>query len=776
MIDVREFWEDPATGFSRRQIDRIPGFRIWLRNCRIPIAQVLADPANYKAPFVCSRGEMKKLGKAILYEQTSLSGAHLDSQMLSKAVAHLNSIGVAQLPHPRISTLFQLPVNPLRGEVTEGLHRVQAWLQLETDWIHDCSGTPTVELVALSAILHGGLWHKSSVAQFMRGMFHPEESFGIEGNRVFLNMSLPWRGKPAMERRFWWLDEQTMSLIRSRLGYRNSREYLPLGSDGEGIEKWTDGELTARLFRGILTKMRQAGIDRKLRPTSFTDLVNTVSLCARTELPPVLVDYATRRIVSHSLKPKSMQRIYTINFTDGEQEIAGEPADQKVIEELADSETNDEDLEPSGLMELRKALRTHDRKDAIQRLEDLLRNHADPSSVWFLIASFAQYLLTLRHTRRRGIFARKELRVVTAKACALTVARRLGRMVGDMKLLSADAQTIDTLYTRVLENVNEGVNPQRLRRTVALTLREFHEFLQVEHHAAAINEREVLGIDHGLLPVDANIITVDEYLEALRIIRWELHGDFDERIRRVAEAMLILGFRCGTRRMEARDLSVNDLIDQGEPWLLIRPWQERQLKTPNSTRQIPLRPFVPEGELKLLRDLKRLREKHAMGTSEYLFGIPEQGLKVVGEDSLMRIIHLALRGATGDNSIHYHHLRHSFATFTFLRLMLAELPRFPDLFPHLPATTAWLKESRDFKAILYGTEDLTRRHAYTVASLLGHCGPEISFEHYIHSLDCLLPLFLGKSELLSPRNVIEASGFSKSAAYGWARSFSGQRR
>lgn len=764
MNDGREFWEDPATGFSQRQIQRIPGFRAWLRNSRIPIAQVLADPANYDAPFLCSRAQMKKLERSILDEQISLSGAHLDSQMLSKAVARLNHLGVAQLPQPRMSHLFQRPVNPLRADVTEDLHRVQAWLRLEREWIHECAGTPAVELVVLSAILHGGLWHKSSVVQFMRGLFHLEDSIVIAGNQAFLNMSLPWRGKPEMERRFGRLDEQTMSLIRSPLEYRNSREYLPEGADGEGIEEWTDGTLTTRLFRAIVRKMQQAGVERDLRPVSLTGLLNAVSLCARTELPPILVDYATRRIVSHSLKPKSMERIYAISLNDSGEELAGELSHEGDVKALADCETNDEGLEPPGLIELRKALRTYDRKDAIQRLEALLWNNSPPPNVWLLIASFAKYLLLLRHTRQRGIFARRELRVITAKACALTVARRLGRMIGDLNLLNVDVQTIETLYTRVLENVTEGTNPQRLRRTVALTLREFHEFLQFEHHVEEINEREVLGIDHGLLPVDANIVTLDEYLEARRIIRWELHGDCEEEILRAAEVMLILGFRCGTRRMEARDLRISD---QGDEWLFIRPWQERGLKTANAIRQLPLRPFVSEDELEFLCELKRLRERQTAGREGYLFGIPTLGMKVVHEDRLMRIIHRALRTATGDSTVHYHHLRHSFATFTFLRLMLAELPQIPDLFPRLPATTGWLRESRNFKTLLYGTEVLTRRHAYTVASLLGHCGPEISLEHYVHCLDWLLPLFLERSDSFSPRNVIEASGFSKSTAYGW---------
>lgn len=97
-------------------------------------------------------------------------------------------------------------------------------------------------------------------------------------------------------------------------------------------------------------------------------------------------------------------------------------------------------------------------------------------------------------------------------------------------------------------------------------------------------------------------------------------------------------------------------------------------------------------------------------------------------------------------------------------------PEAPDLFPHLPETTAWLKMSGEFRRELYGNGVQTRKHALAVASLLGHSGPKVSMEHYIHCLDWLLPNFLSLSDLLkvaATRRVVISSARAKSTAYEW---------
>jgi hypothetical protein len=127
-----------------------------------------------------------------------------------------------------------------------------------------------------------------------------------------------------------------------------------------------------------------------------------------------------------------------------------------------------------------------------------------------------------------------------------------------------------------------------------------------------------------------------------------------------------------------------------------------------------------------------------------------------------------MRSVTGDNTLRYHHLRHSFATWSFLRLMISDLRQPLDLFPHLPKTTAWLAQAKDFRTRLYQHGGRTRSYAYAIASLLGHSSPDISFEHYIHSLDWILSSYLHSVRSTAPkRPVVRASGRPASTAYSW---------
>jgi Phage integrase family len=134
--------------------------------------------------------------------------------------------------------------------------------------------------------------------------------------------------------------------------------------------------------------------------------------------------------------------------------------------------------------------------------------------------------------------------------------------------------------------------------------------------------------------------------------------------------MLILGFRCGTRRMEAHGLEVEDLTDRSSAWLWIRPTEARQLKTSNAKRQLPLcESFIRRNELDVLYSWKEKRIREGVSKEcPYLFAACELNAngdtvtRQIPVQKLIRLIHRALRDATGDRSLHYHHLRHSFAT------------------------------------------------------------------------------------------------------------------
>lgn len=169
-------------------------------------------------------------------------------------------------------------------------------------------------------------------------------------------------------------------------------------------------------------------------------------------------------------------------------------------------------------------------------------------------------------------------------------------------------------------------------------------------------DQEVFGLARGLVPVDANLISYDEYQRALHYID---ESTSDPSLKRVARIILILAFRCGLRRMEMLGLRIDDLQEREHAELFIRPSAYRQLKTKSSTRRIPLALLMGPKDLDFIGKWKEHRiQKHRASGQDHLFSIPELNFDPVPEDTIIPIIHAAIREASGDPSLHLHHLRH----------------------------------------------------------------------------------------------------------------------
>jgi len=143
--------------------------------------------------------------------------------------------------------------------------------------------------------------------------------------------------------------------------------------------------------------------------------------------------------------------------------------------------------------------------------------------------------------------------------------------------------------------------------------------------------------------------------------------------------------------------------------------------------------------------------------------LPEKAMDAIDEDLLFRKIHRVLKAVTQDETLRFHHLRHSFATWTVMRLMLSDLDHIPELFPHQVKTQKWLEQSKAFRKGLYLNDSMTRKHIYAVSSLLGHSGPDMSLEHYIHCLD--LVSMLTRKNRFGAKSAIKVINFSSTTAY-----------
>lgn len=127
-------------------------------------------------------------------------------------------------------------------------------------------------------------------------------------------------------------------------------------------------------------------------------------------------------------------------------------------------------------------------------------------------------------------------------------------------------------------------------------------------------------------------------------------------------------------------------------------------------------------------------------------------------------------------------MRHSFGLRMCLLLAVASNPGSRDFGTQVSATlpgwdASWALADQLRANLLWGAE-LSRRNLWAVCVLLGHSGPDVSVEHYIHHLDILLAQSLACAPIAPVSDVvILASGASTAQAYrhksdatldGWA--------
>lgn len=481
---------------------------------------------------------------------------------------------------------------------------------------------------------------------------------------------------------------------------------------------------------------RQAGvirtIDQEIAATetasqgfSLSTLLRAARQLAVTQMPPVIAAHRNRNIVSHSLRPQVIARIQggreALNVPF-KLRARAEPVAKDATEE-ADSE--EMDWEPEWLTQLRRALK----RDRIDR--EILHSLASGAEIrGQRMAEFAFYLSA-------------RLKPSSIQRYALLIATRVMPRFEHCDPLEVDEEAWEEVVEQALdEDVvfrrkrdSDNRHPKGNGYSIALikALRHFFWFLSQRRGKALAHLKGMLP-GTGLLKVDANIITVDEYKAALDWLSGP-SGFSDLHLRNASRVALIFGYRCGLRRAEVAYLRVCDF--DAADHLHVRPWPLRKLKTSNARRDLPLRVLLLTEELEeVLKFVASAREPAGSNREDaLLFSVESNPRAHINFERVIGQVHCALRTATGDESIHYHHLRHSFANMLLLKLWPALHSVARHVFRHHPATVAWFDEPESFRRRLFGTSAIRRSDLQAIALLMGHGGPATTLEHYIHVLD-----------------------------------------
>lgn len=636
--------------------------------------------------------------------------------------------------------------NPQRFHSRAKAHiwRTALHQQLKMDANNALNSDARIGQILLSAMLHGGLINTQLMIALLKDI---NATAKYHCDKRYFDLVPTWSGHEEAEYRRWFPDLLTETLI-----IRFSAEiYIDPNSK-------LSGEWIAKCIRGFL---KAAGVRGDDLPTGIRELCDVISIQYELAMPPFLADYSRRRYLSHSLRPGTWSRmqgcrLHTHEDADKEGlQLAGWEQYPSVEEQPTEESTE----AAEGFAMLRAALQLSQVEPAIRALkEQASSNDSKKHSLENLLRS---WILSLLRPEKGS----KAIKTSTARSYLSVIGCRLHEVLLGEDLLSLSRDEFEEAYTLLLDDIDS----KGLRKKVARALYQFHVFLEKYYQVARIDYHSTLGAFSAPAPVDANLIWVDEYLEMQDAIAQsnliEMHPDLVD----ITQLILTLGYRCGLRRMEALRLRLIDLSGKYDPELLVRPFLGRRLKTNSSRRKIPLKALLTDEERAKLLEWKSKREQQETTTpfSDYLFAIPSKGFHCVSEDLVFPILHKAMRSVTGDQSLRYHHLRHSFGSLTLLRLIAADHGAPVGFFDQRPHQNEELLRASDFKNTLMKLAGPTRKLLYAVTRLLGHSGPDISLEHYIHTLDIMLH-HQCSTHLSVPQAVLaSASGQSQASVYRW---------
>ena len=644
----------------------------------------------------------------------------------------------SNLPLARFAIEIQRPPNPINPdlytpdnlaasrELVESLGRA---IRLDLEQLN---AHGRVGVLLLSAVYYGGLM---DIPQ-LNALIQLDLSKVIWVSQIpetRLNLSI--RGQPESEQRQWFPDPTTLALLsRCAQSLAENRPYL--------------AQKDAKL-RCIREALSAVGMSAHNLPASLERLFELLQIQRQTQLPQLLMNYATRSsYVTHSVLSDSWRHLHG---------NASAPENEGKHKRKKHRFRRPAQHVPRWLTTLCRKIRN----EPITALE----NEQPHKTLEALIGDWASFLL-----RGRSFYG-NPLQPKTVANYVRDVGVGLDNLLSVESILDVPPDALEELYELMLE----GQSTTPMRRNLAKGLLEFHGYLQKKFAYPPISPYAALGIGKTPQFVDAQIISEEHYRQVLHDLAAGPLAQRTPRLAMIAQAMVIFGFRLGLRRNEALKLLRRDLqlpalsaaraaaVRKRHPNLKqlpseqltalelpvslhIRPHSQRALKTRNSTRTLPLHVLLEPDELQLIERLARLRddEEAKRPYSEFLFCIPELQTRWVSESTLLPAIHASLRRATGCSDMHYHHLRHSAATWLTFKLAASALDVSEGarlLFgEHSQTITRLLDAGRLNREFLHSQEAATRRVIHITSAVLGHASPKTSLLHYVHCMSWLSAL------------------------------------
>lgn len=639
----------------------------------------------------------------------------------------------------------------------------------------------------LSAVVFGGLVHREWLHPWISALF---ERVRIGEGVLWLDMELVWQyereasdgdyGKKQrsheqriVRQRRWIADPVTRFFISRSLPFlrenKDASKSLPNASD---------------ILQAYL---RTLNLNANELPKNLQEFLAAARTRIGLHVPGYLASFAEGHLMSVSVPPATWTRLCESRAVPVSR---GDESDDDSIAEVVKKVTwggGDETSADQGkILRRLKRVVSAEGKSAAQCEQEISGIIAQQRGRLFPILGYLASWSLYHLSRKKGNSPSTVERYLSSVADELLV------VCESEDLLEWSPGEFEENYQRVIELVRKESNKKFARDTLG----RFHRFLVQMYHVHPVGDGFFRGRSAPAeVRVDANLVSQREFDLVKKVLGFddaisffrsgmdapveggippsESNRQLVSRSTIICLLTAIIGFRCGLRRSEVRYLRLIDVHDDGRAELIVRPTRARKLKSLSATRRISLHVLLQPDELRLLLSWKacRLREEKKVEQQTLLFcasGLPTTPMP---EAKVYPAIREALSMVTGDATLRYHHLRHSFTTWLLVRVTgkstgLREEAPFLDHQEFDDDRVSTIREQ------LMGNEPLGRKGVFLVAALCGHAEVSTTSESYIHLSDWLLCRELSRGEILpvvSPDAAARLTGMSRALAYRYTR-------
>lgn len=307
-------------------------------------------------------------------------------------------------------------------------------------------------------------------------------------------------------------------------------------------------------------------------------------------------------------------------------------------------------------------------------------------------------------------------------------------------------------------------NPAQRKQTIT-ALRMFRKYLIQAHRLSPADSEPIAPAGKHPQSPDVNIVTFHEmdcYLQStVRRDNWS-------RKTLMEAAAAILGFYCGLRASEIRNRTIGEFRIAGDRvgTIIVQPNQFGATKSRHSTRIVPASNFIPEEYAWILPMLINWRLSEARGNTFAPLFATLAG-KRFHRDTFLGPVMQNLRRITRDPNLRFHHLRHSFANWLYLRLMAFNNPAVlrPGIhaFTHKEFSQARIRQLADSQ-LCAGHMLGDRLKCVTIR--LGHINCTTTLNSYLHVNPWLrYACSLRDLTRLNPETLAQALGMARSSVY-----------